>query len=64
MDSFGSLAMNALRLNGFWSITESLAALAQDIRGMLALLGWRECGRISAELSLEKCLNKGSDILA
>jgi hypothetical protein len=34
--------MNALRLDGFWSITEGLAALAHDIRGLLALLGWRE----------------------
>jgi hypothetical protein len=37
-----SLAVNALRLDGFWSITEGLAALAHDIRGLLALLGWRE----------------------
>jgi hypothetical protein len=37
-----SLAMNALRLGDFWSITEGLAALAHDIRGLLALLGWRE----------------------
>jgi hypothetical protein len=37
-----SLAMNALRLDGFWSITEGLAALAHDIRGLLAILGWRE----------------------
>jgi predicted transposase YbfD/YdcC len=37
-----SLAMNTLRLNGFWSITEGLAALAHDIRGLLAVLGWRE----------------------
>jgi len=36
------LAMNALRLDGYWSITEGLAALAHDIRGLLALLGWRE----------------------
>jgi len=36
------LAMNALRLDGFWSITEGLAALAHDIRGLLAVLGWRE----------------------
>ena len=35
-------AMNALRLDGYWSITEGLAALAHDIRGLLALLGWRE----------------------
>jgi predicted transposase YbfD/YdcC len=37
-----SLAMNALRLDGFWSITEGLAALSHDIRGLLSLLGWRE----------------------
>ena len=37
-----SLAMNALRLEGFWSITEGLAALAHDIPGLLALLGWRK----------------------
>ena len=30
--------MNALRLDGYWSITEGLAALAHDIRGLLALL--------------------------
>jgi hypothetical protein len=36
------LAMNALRLDGFWSITEGLAVLSHDIRGLLALLGWRE----------------------
>ena len=37
-----SLAMNDLRIDGFWSITEGLAALANDIPGLLALLGWRE----------------------
>jgi len=37
-----SLAMNALRVDGYWSITEGLATLAHDIRGLLALLGWRE----------------------
>ena len=45
-----SLAMNALRLGDFWSITEGLAALAHDIRGLLALLGWREPAQ---------CLNSG-----
>jgi len=34
-----SLAINALRLDGIWSITEGIAALAHDIRGMLKLLG-------------------------
>ena len=42
MATLRSLAMNALRLDGYWSITEGLAALAHDIRGLLALLGWRE----------------------
>jgi predicted transposase YbfD/YdcC len=37
-----SLAINALRLDGIWSITEGIAALAHDIRGSLRLLGWRE----------------------
>ena len=37
-----SLSMNALRLDGFWSITEGLTALAHGIPGLLALLGWRE----------------------
>jgi hypothetical protein len=32
-------AMHALRLDGFWSITEGLAVLSHDIRGLLALLG-------------------------
>jgi hypothetical protein len=39
MATLRSLAMNALRLDGFWSITEGLAALALDIRGSLELLG-------------------------
>jgi predicted transposase YbfD/YdcC len=42
MATLRSLAMNALRLEGYWSITEGLAALSHDIRGLLALLGWRE----------------------
>ena len=37
-----SLAINALRLDGIWSISEGIAALAHDIRGLLRLLGWRE----------------------
>ena len=36
-----SLAINALRLEGIWSITEGIAALAHDIKGLLRLLGWR-----------------------
>ena len=42
MATLRSLAMNALRLDGFLSITEGLAALAHDIRGLLALRDWRE----------------------
>ena len=42
MVTLRSLAMNALLIDGFWSITEGLAALAHDIPGVLALLGWRE----------------------
>ena len=37
-----SLAINALRLDGIWSITEGIAALAHDIEGLLRLLGWGE----------------------
>ena len=37
-----SLAINALRLEGIRSITEGMAALAHDIKGLLRLLGWRE----------------------
>jgi hypothetical protein len=37
-----SLAMNALRLGDFWPMTEDLAALAHDIPGLLALLGWQK----------------------
>ena len=37
-----SLAINALRLDGIWSITEGIAALAHDIKGLLRLLGWQE----------------------
>jgi predicted transposase YbfD/YdcC len=36
-----SLAINALRLDGIWSITEGIAALAHDIKGLLRLLGSR-----------------------
>ena len=34
-----SLAMNALRLDGFWSITEGLAALSHDIKGASVTAG-------------------------
>jgi len=36
-----SMAINALRLDGIWSITEGIAAPAHDIKGLLRLLGWR-----------------------
>ncbi len=36
------MAMNALRLDGIWSIGEGVAALAHDIKGLLRLLGWQE----------------------
>jgi predicted transposase YbfD/YdcC len=36
-----SMAINAVRLQGIWSITEGIAALAHDIKGLLRLLGWR-----------------------
>jgi hypothetical protein len=31
-----------MRLSGFWSLTEGIAALAHDIKGLLMLLGWQE----------------------
>lgn len=37
-----SLAINALRLDGFWSINEGITALAHDIEGLLRLMGWKE----------------------
>ncbi|MDP4738486.1 MAG: ISAs1 family transposase [Cyanobium sp. MAG_216] len=37
-----TMAINSLRLNGIWSVTEGIAALAHDIKGLLRLLGWRE----------------------
>ncbi|MFM9103025.1 MAG: ISAs1 family transposase [Cyanobium sp.] len=39
-----SLAINALRLDGIRSITEGIAALAHDVRGLLRLLGWQAPG--------------------
>ena len=42
MAALRSMAMNLLRLDGFWSITEGLAPLSHDIKGLLALLGWRD----------------------
>ena len=40
--TLSSLAINALRLDGIWSITEGIAALAHAIKGLLRLLGWRQ----------------------
>jgi len=42
MATLRSLAINALRLDGFWSITEGLAAVAHDIKGLLEPLGCLE----------------------
>ncbi len=36
-----TMAINSLRLNGIWSVTEGTTALAHDIKGLLRLLGWR-----------------------
>lgn len=36
-----SMAINVLRLDGIWSMTEGIAALAHDIKGLLRLLWWR-----------------------
>jgi predicted transposase YbfD/YdcC len=44
-----SMAINALRLNGIWSITEGIAALAHDIKGLLRLLGWRSAAETPSE---------------
>jgi len=43
-----SLAINALRLEGIWSIT-GMAALAHDIAGLLTLLGWRPAEETPSE---------------
>ena len=43
-----SLEINALRLEGIWSITEGIAALAHDIKGLLTLLGWRAAAEMSS----------------
>jgi hypothetical protein len=37
-----SLAINALRLDGIWSVAEGIAALAHDIKALLQLLEWRD----------------------
>ena len=42
-----TMAINSLRLNGIWSVTEGIAALAHDIKGLLMLLGWREPAELS-----------------
>lgn len=36
-----SVAINALPPYGNWSISEGIAALASDIKGLLRMLGWR-----------------------
>ena len=42
MAKLRSLAMNAPRLDGYWSITKGLAGLSHAIKGLLGLVGWRE----------------------
>lgn len=37
-----AMAINSLQLNGIWSVTEGIAALAHDIKGLLMLLRWRQ----------------------
>ena len=37
-----TMAINSLRLNGIWSVTEGIASLAHDIKGLLQLMWWRE----------------------
>jgi hypothetical protein len=37
-----TMVINSLRLNGIWSVTEGVAALAHDIKGLLMVLGRRE----------------------
>ena len=44
-----SMAINALRLEGIWSITEGIAALAHDIKDLLRLLGWRPAAETPSE---------------
>ena len=41
--------LNALRLDGFWSIAEALATLSNDIKVLLRLLGWRDTAGDSAQ---------------
>ena len=43
-----SLAINALRLDGIWSMTEGIDGLAHDIKGLLRLMGWREPAEVQA----------------
>jgi hypothetical protein len=38
--SLRSLPINALRLDGIWSMTEGIAELAHDVKGLLKLMGW------------------------
>ena len=46
MAKLRSLAMNALRLHSYWSITEGPVALTHDTRGLLVRLGWRQPSRV------------------
>ncbi len=62
MATLRSLAMNTLRLDGFWSITEGLAALLHDIRGLLELLFWREAAQPQASGYLQISPGAGAAI--
>jgi hypothetical protein len=37
-----SLAINAVRLDGIWSMSESIGGLSHDIKGLLRRMGLRE----------------------
>jgi hypothetical protein len=37
-----TMVVISFRLNGIWSVTEGIAALAHDIKRLLMLLGWKE----------------------
>jgi hypothetical protein len=40
--SLRSMAIKARWLDGIWSITECIAPLGHDIKGLLRLLGWQK----------------------
>jgi hypothetical protein len=42
MTMLASLTIKVLLLDRIWSITEGVAPLAHDIKGLLRLLGWQQ----------------------